>query len=66
MVRFSAFTIGLVLLLSIWAASAKAGAALTNGAAAPDVAGENWLNSKPLSMGELKGRVVLVEFWTYG
>ena len=40
--------------------------AIANGKAAPDVAGENWINSKPLTIGELKGRVVLVEFWTYG
>ena len=44
----------------------RAGAAITNGTAAPDIAGDNWINSKPLTIGELKGRVVLVEFWTYG
>ncbi len=33
---------------------------------APDFAGiDNWLNSKPLTIGELKGKVVLVDFWTY-
>jgi hypothetical protein len=26
----------------------------------------NWINSTPLTMAGLKGRVVLVEFWTYG
>ncbi len=26
---------------------------------------DGWLNSKPLSMAELKGKVVLVDFWTY-
>jgi hypothetical protein len=36
------------------------------GRAAPELTGVNWLNSKPLSMAQLKGRVVLVEFWTYG
>ena len=66
MVRFAAFSIGLLLALSLWVAWPKAGAAITNGAAAPDVAGENWLNSKPLTLAALKGRVVLVEFWTYG
>ncbi|MBK9170881.1 MAG: redoxin family protein [Bryobacterales bacterium] len=25
----------------------------------------NWLNSSPLAMGELRGRVVLVDFWDY-
>ena len=69
MFRFAAFSIGLLLALSIWAAWPKAGAAITSGKAAPDVAGENWVNtvgSKPLTIGELKGRVVLVECWTYG
>lgn len=33
---------------------------------APEFAGiERWFNSPPLSMSGLKGRVVLVEFWTY-
>lgn len=33
---------------------------------APDFIGiTNWLNSKPLSMSELRGKVVLVDFWTY-
>jgi thiol-disulfide isomerase/thioredoxin len=34
---------------------------------APDFAGiNNWFNSKPLSLTELRGKVVLVDFWTYG
>ncbi len=33
---------------------------------APDFSGgTNWLNSKPLTIAELKGKVVLVDFWTY-
>ncbi len=33
---------------------------------APEFAGiEAWLNSKPLTMRSLKGKVVLVDFWTY-
>ncbi len=36
-------------------------------AAAPDIAGPGpWLNSAPLSLAKLRGKVVLVEFWTYG
>jgi len=30
------------------------------------VTGEPWINGGPLSMQGLRGRVVLVEFWTYG
>ena len=33
---------------------------------APDIAGDAWINSAPLTINVLKGRVVLVEFWTYG
>ncbi len=43
-----------------------AGQASRLGAPAPDVAGEQWINSAPLTTQGLRGRVVLVEFWTFG
>jgi hypothetical protein len=36
------------------------------GQPAPEITGGPWLNSAPLSLAGLRGRVVLVEFWTYG
>ena len=34
--------------------------------AAPEVInGEPWINSEPLTLESLKGKVVLIEFWTY-
>jgi hypothetical protein len=36
------------------------------GQPAPEIAGGPWINSEPLSLASLRGRVVLVEFWTYG
>jgi hypothetical protein len=36
------------------------------GQPAPEIAGSPWINSEPLSMEKLRGRVVYVEFWTYG
>ena len=34
---------------------------------APNFVGiSNWLNSAPLSISSLRGKVVLVDFWTYG
>ncbi|MCP1761884.1 thioredoxin family protein [Bradyrhizobium japonicum] len=34
---------------------------------APDFTGiNNWFNSKPLRIADLRGKVVLVDFWTYG
>ncbi|MCL4498767.1 MAG: thioredoxin family protein [Chloroflexi bacterium] len=32
---------------------------------APELSGGPWLNSEPLSIAELRGKVVLVDFWTY-
>jgi hypothetical protein len=40
--------------------------ALRIGAPAPEVAGDRWINSGPLTTQGLRGRVVLVEFWTFG
>ena len=49
-------------------APSKAGplAGLEDLGAAPGFAGiESWLNSKPLTLAGLRGKVVLVDFWTY-
>ena len=36
------------------------------GQTAPEITGGPWINSQPLSIEQLRGRVVFVEFWTYG
>lgn len=37
-----------------------------NSSSAPEiVAGGEWFNSKPLALKDLKGKVVLIDFWTY-
>ncbi|SFK02200.1 thioredoxin family protein [Bradyrhizobium sp. Gha] len=42
-------------------------AAASQTATAPDFTGiTNWFNSKPLKIADLRGKVVLVDFWTYG
>lgn len=58
------FLIGIA--AATWMIWPNSGAAINAGKAAPEITGEHWLNSKPLTLAGLKGRVVLVEFWTYG
>ena len=49
-----------------WGVGPAGGQARMAGRAAPEIVGGPWINSPPLSLGALKGRVVFVEFWTYG
>jgi len=62
--------LALLVLLSVglpgWMGSPAEGQALRRGRPVPDIAGAPWINSPPLTTSGLKGRVVLVEFWTYG
>ena len=37
----------------------------TKAPAAPEIAGSVWINSEPLMLKSLHGRVVLIEFWTF-
>jgi len=65
--RRASFLVVVVLLAAAGlVAGPAAGQALRLGAAAPEVAGERWINSEPLTTPSLRGRVVLVEFWTFG
>jgi thiol-disulfide isomerase/thioredoxin len=36
------------------------------GMKAPEISNETWLNSAPLRLSDLQGKVVMVEFWTFG
>lgn len=62
----SLFWFSLALSITAWAFGPTPGAAITAGKPAPEITAEHWINSKPLTIDGLKGRVVLVEFWTYG
>ena len=54
-----------VTILSLWAVMPGEGRALT-GRMAPEISSPTWLNSEPLSREHLRGKVTLVEFWTFG
>ena len=60
------FALGALLALGGVGADTATGQALRPGQAAPEIAGAPWINSSALTLGGLRGRVVLVEFWTYG
>jgi hypothetical protein len=55
-----------VIALGAMAHTAAAQRGMRVGQAAPEITGGPWINSVPLSLGALRGRVVFVEFWTYG
>lgn len=52
----------LLLLLSGFAVAAQS----ADFPVAPAVQGDAWINSAPLGVPQLRGKVVLVEFWTFG
>jgi hypothetical protein len=40
--------------------------AIPNLFVAPEIASATWLNTAPLAANDLRGKVVVVEFWTFG
>ncbi len=44
----------------------KPAIALPNGPVAPVIKSDTWINTKPLAWDSLRGKVVMVEFWTFG
>ncbi len=66
MIRRMAAATLLAIGLTGWGVGPAAGQARLVGQAAPEISGGPWINSPPLTLAALRGRVVLVEFWTYG
>ena len=50
----------------VLATAAGADAQPAPGRPAPEITAGRWINSAPLSIDGLRGRVVLIEFWTFG
>ena len=53
-------------MLALALAAAVSAAPLTIGQPAAEIAGALWINSPPLTLAALRGRVVLIDFWTNG
>ena len=62
--RFSMLLAGGVLLVACLTSASSADAAPLSGAA-PEIISDTWLNASPKTMSGLRGKVVLVEFWTF-
>jgi hypothetical protein len=56
----------LLMAVALLLCAAPSSADVRVGQPAPEINGERWINSAPLTIADLRGRVVLVEFWTYG
>jgi hypothetical protein len=57
---------GVTLVAVVLLAAIASAEVVPPGKPAPELAGGAWINSEPLSMQKLRGRVVLIDFWTYG
>jgi hypothetical protein len=66
MTSMRALGLGLLLMAAAGEPAEAAGRLIPVGQPAPEITGGPWINSEPLSLAGLRGRVVLVEFWTYG
>jgi hypothetical protein len=65
--RFVLNLVASIVLLQSMTASAPAQEPVAMKSAAPELQGiEAWINSKPLTLKDLRGRVVVLHFWTFG
>jgi hypothetical protein len=62
--RRVAILLGVTALLAI--ATGLGAEVVAPGRPAPELGSGAWINSEPLTMRALRGRVVLVDFWTFG
>ena len=55
-----------LLFLGLMASSSEGFVSPLQDRPAPELASTTWINSDPLKLQDLRGKVVLLEFWTYG
>ena len=58
--------VGAVLMSAALLAGAAWAELVPPGKPAPELSTGAWINSEPLTMRGLRGRVVLIDFWTFG
>ena len=63
--KWRVFALAVVMGLALLWAFGSGSASLV-GKQAPEFTNDTWINSEPLRVKDLKGKVVLIEFWTYG
>jgi len=56
---FAGIVLGMLLIQSVDAQAVI-------GRKAPEIISPAWINSEPMSLTDLRGKVILVEFWTFG
>jgi hypothetical protein len=60
------FALALSTLALVVGAASAAAQGLRPGHSAPEIIAGRWINSAPLTIAGLRGRVIAVEFWTFG
>ncbi len=63
--KWRALALAILVGLAVLWAFGNAPASLV-GKQAPEWTNDTWINSEPLRVKDLRGKVVLIEFWTYG
>ncbi len=63
--KWRLFALAVVMALALLWAFGSGSASLV-GKQAPEFTNDTWINSEPLRVKDLRGKVILIEFWTYG
>lgn len=64
--RLIAAIAGAVIIWAVYTLFPLGAAGLAIGDLAPELRGGPWLNSAPLKLADLRGKVVLIKMWTFG